>query len=85
MSVRIALTESQWVSLTSFFEEIYGDEAADWDYYSLTHLQVWKRWFRQHNIVYKENIEKYGVGPWSAGYDTVEDLLIDEMPYKYKQ
>ena len=54
MSVRIALTESQWVSLTSFFEEIYGDEAAGWDYYSLTHLQVWKRWFRQHNIVYKK-------------------------------
>lgn len=81
MSVRIALTEPQWISLTSFFEEIYGDEAADWDYYSLTHLQVWKRWFRQHNIVYKENIENKDeteLQTWNelfgiAGKDTTKD------------
>lgn len=67
MSVCIALTEPQWISLTSFFEEIYGDEAAGWHYYSLTHLQVWKRWFRQHNIVYKENNEN-GVQAKKGGY-----------------
>jgi len=55
MSVRIVLTESQWVSLTYFFEEIYGDESDEWEYCYQTHLQVWKRWFRKHNIVYKEN------------------------------
>jgi len=55
MTVRIVLTEPQWVSLTYFFEGVYGDEADDWDYYSLTHLQVWKRWFRRHDIVYMEN------------------------------
>lgn len=55
MSVHIVLTEPQWISLTTFFEGVYGDEADEWDYFSLTHLQVWKRWFRRHDIVYKEN------------------------------
>lgn len=48
-------------------------------------LEIGLSQFRLGLWIYKENIEKYGVGPWSAGYDTVEDLLIDEMPYKYKQ
>lgn len=48
-------------------------------------LAIGHNQFRLGLKLYQENIEKFGVTKWSAGYDTVEDLLIDEMPFRYKQ
>lgn len=41
--------------------------------------------FRLGLQLYKEHIDKYGSSPWSSGYDGVEDILLEEMPYRYKQ
>lgn len=41
--------------------------------------------FRRGLWIYKENIEKYGTSPWSSGFDRVEDLALEDMPFKYKQ
>ncbi len=48
-------------------------------------MQTGHNQFRLGLQLYKENIEKYGSAPWSSGYDAVEDLLLEEMPYRYKQ
>jgi exodeoxyribonuclease VIII len=41
--------------------------------------------FRRGLEIYQQNIEQYGMAKWSAGYDLVEDMTMDDMPYKYKQ
>lgn len=48
-------------------------------------LEIGLSHFRRGLQIYRENIDRYGIAPWSAGYEGVEDLTIDDMPFKYKQ
>lgn len=41
--------------------------------------------FRFGLELYKFNIEKYGTAPWSAGYDAVEDMTLEDMPFSYRR